>query len=561
MLLCFAFVFPIYVPKPLTLPRMPSTAPSHHELVQSHQEKLLASIDSGTAKPFFLSSIFLLFGLPLLGLLVGSRYIRLAILALVYSVALDIFRYRRCLLGASGYMIGVITSYWVIWSTTLLLFNDPKNFRRIERQAASTRTSSPEFIDLHKNGDMIATDPDYGTASLVKSSAQRSEGSSKGPTSERYLDRNETLVWQPYPQPFLHRLNWVFDLLVNMRGPQWNWRISSMGPLPASVHERLNPGKRDTSLDSDNPETMDARARLKAAFWTFLKSYLLLDLLKVVMMRDPYFKGMVSPAPPPPFPFSYLQDNPILVTLYRQFVTGFGVFICLKYAFVFNPIIFLGLSVALPNFSRAITSVPLDAPWLYSDDFGPFLITAAEGGLAGCWGKWWHQYFRAGFTNTSLWVLSFFPEKLATKRIIRQTVSVFVAFTLSGLIHMGGSYVQIADTNPRGPFTFFLLQAIGVTIEDLFKRAILSGMLPYTLPRWVKWTANCLFVACWLVFTGSYIADDFARGGIWLTEPVPVSILRWLNIGIKGDGWWCWKEPWFRFWKGEGWWDSGLMVL
>ena len=539
-------------------------APSHHELVQSHQGKLMASIYDGTAKPFFLWSLFVLFGLPLLGLLVlrynGSRYIRLAILALIYSVAFDIFQYRRCLLGASGYMIGVISSYWVIWSTTLLLFNDPvKNFQRIERRPVSTRTNSPGSFD--KNENINAADPDDGTASLSKSSdAQRNKGLPKDP-AKKYLDRNETLVWQPYPQPFLHRLNWVFDLLVNMRGAQWNWRISPMGPLPASVQERLNPGKRDTLHELDDSEIMDPKARLKAAFWTFIKSYLILDLLKVLMMRDPYFKGVVSPAPPPPFPFSYLQHTPILVTLYRQFLTGYGILICLNYATIFSPIIFLGLSIAFPNFSRAVTSVPLDAPWLYSDSFGPFLINAAEGGLAGCWGKWWHQLFRAGFTNASRWILSFFPEKLATKRIVRQTIVVFVAFNISGLIHAGGSYVQIADTNPRGPLKFFFLQAVGVTIEDAFRRTILPVLLPFPLPRWVNWTANYLFVACWLVFTGSYIADDIARGGVWLTEPVPVSLLRWLDIGIKGDGWWCWKEPWFHSFKGKGWWDSGLMVL
>ena len=546
---------------------------SHHEIVQAKQIQLLTLFEHGALKPFFLWYLLVLFGLPLSALLTlhynGSKYLRFAVFALILSTASDIIKYRRALLGANGYIVGVVVSYWVIWSATLLIFNDvEKTFKRIERRAAPGNASTlggPEFIDTDKDEDVNIADPDGGDAlpsndnSAAEDPASISDQQSGKNSMNPY--QGEFFIWQTYPQSFLHRLNWTFDLLSNMRGAQWNWRISHMGPLPASVHAQLHPGKRDTSREVEDSMIMDYKARLKAGFASFLRSYLLLDLIKVLMIRDPYFKGVVSPTPPPPFPFDCLADFPMIITLYRHVVTGLGVCAALDYALSFNPIIFLGLSTAFPNAARALTSVPLDASWLYSNAFGPFLSTVLENGLAGCWGIWWHQLFRPGFTNTARWLLSLLPERLATRHDVRRVTIPFVAFLLSGLLHACGSYAQLADTNPRDTFLFFILQAVGVTIEDTFKRVILPTLLPLKLPRWLRRAGNFLFAFCWLYFPGHYIADDFARGGIWITEPIPLSPLRGLELGVKGEGWWCWKEPWFRSFKGDGWWQSGLAVL
>lgn len=546
---------------------------SHHEIIQTKQIQLLTLFEHGALKPFFLWYLLVLFGLPLSALLTlrynGSRYLRFAVFSLIVSAAFDVIKYRRALLGANGYVVGVAVSYWVIWSATLLIFNDvEKTFKRIERRAAPENVFSsdgPEFIDMDKYGDVNIADPNGGdTLPSNDNSAANDSASIPGQQpGKSSMDpyKGEFFTWQTYPESFLHRLNWAFDLLSNMRGPQWNWRISTMGPLPASVHAQLHPGKRDTSRELDDSMIVDSKARLKAVFASFLRSYLLLDLVKVLMIRDPYFKGVVSPAPPPPFPFNYLPDVPMIIALYRHLVTGIGVFTALDYALSFNPIIFLGLSTAFPNAARALTSVPLDASWLYSETFGPFLSTVLESGLAGCWGQWWHQLFRAGFTNTARWLLSLLPEKLATRHGVRRITIPFVAFFLSGLLHACGSYAQLADTNPRDPFVFFILQAVGITIEDTFKRVILPILLPFRLPRWLCRASNFLFAFSWLFFSGHYIADDFARGGVWITEPIPFSPLRGLELGVKGEGWWCWKEPWFRSFKGDGWWQSGLAVL
>lgn len=551
---------------------MKYTSPiSHNALAQHYQSRLDTLIEHGDVKPFFLWHMLVLFGLPLSALLVlhhdGSKFIRRAVFALILGVAYDLIENRRSQLGANGYMLGALTTYWVIWCAALLIFNDvEKKFKRIERRAAPANVGPEDsgFIDMDKDGDVDGCDAptsasDGGSTPTVN--RKPGDDSTKRQGSEELKSRREVLVWQAYPRSFLHRLNWAFDLLSNMRGPQWNWRVSTMGPLPASVNAQLNPGKRDTSRELSDSELLDARTRLKVAFGCFVKSYLLLDLVKVLMMRDPYFIGMASPDIPPPFPFDYLSAIPSGVTLYRHMLTGYGVYIALCFGTSFGPPIFLGLSVAFPTFARAITSVPLDAPWLYADTFGPFFKSALEHGLAGCWGRWWHQLFRVGFTNAGRWILSLLPQRLATNNNIRRAVITFAAFSLSGLLHAFGSHTQLGDTKPFGPFIFFILQAVGITIEDTFKRVILPTLLPYKLPRWLRWTGNALFVYFWLTTTGGYAADDFAKGGMWTTEPIPVSPIRGLDLGVKGEGWWCWKEPWFRRIRRERWWESGLQVL
>lgn len=60
----------------------------------------------------------------------------------------------------------------------------------------------------------------------------------------------------------------------------------------------------------------------------------------------------------------------------------------------------------------------------------------------------------------------------------------------------------------------------------------------------------------WLYLTGPLLADDFARCGIWLFEPVPVSIVR----GGLGERWWCWGGRWVGLVNEGGWRGWGVGV-
>ncbi|KAL5360338.1 membrane bound O-acyl transferase family-domain-containing protein [Aspergillus floccosus] len=512
--------------------------PSYLHVIHKNRIHFETAIEEGKYKPVFLWHFLALAALPLSALIIprryGGHYVRHLIFGLVVSLASDAIRTRRALLGANGYMAGLIAAWWCIWTATLLVFRDPElEFQRIER---------------------VKPSPDIHHATM-----------SNGRTSKY---PKEHLAWQPYPKPLRHRLNWVLGLLLNMRGPEWNWRISSLDPLPSA----LVPSSAVNKARAVTPEPSDARTRLQAVAGTFVKTYLALDLIKVLMMHDPYFWGVVGASClPPPFPLSYLTPlSPVpdfLVYIYRFLLTGTGVYTAVTFVSTLNPLIFLGLSVAFPSASRTVTSTPLDAPWLYPDLFGPLLPSALDHGLAGCWAIWWHQLFRFGFTSTAHGLLSLLPPKYATHRNIRRSVVGIIAFGISGAMHACGSYTQFSPTHPiSGPFLFFILQPVGIAIQDVVAKRLLPAVLARdtkTLPRWVCRASNFLFAVGWLLFSARYIMDDFSRGGFWLAEPVPVSLLRGLGLGlgVEGESWWCWREAWFRSWDGGSFWARGVRVM
>ncbi|PKY05450.1 hypothetical protein P168DRAFT_280382 [Aspergillus campestris IBT 28561] len=401
-------------------------------------------------------------------------------------------------------MPGLLVAWWSIWCGTLLVFNDPeRDFQRIERRCLGAEPNKAAGQD----GNAVT------------------DSTSKEPTLE------ELLVWQPYPQGLVHRLNWALGLLFNMRGPEWNWRLPTMDALPLSVQAQLgsSPSVRKPWSATPATGTVDGRSRLHAAFMNCLKAYLLLDVVKVLMMRDPYFlTGTVSSPPPAPFPISaVLPDLPWAIRIYRLFLAGIGVFAALSYVTAFNPIIFLGLSLRFPNAARSLTAAPLDAPWLYPSAFGSFLPSLLDHGLAGCWVLWWHQLFRFGFASSAKWLLSHLcPTRLATNRTVRRIATTVIGFGLSGLVHACGSYTQIAETHPiRDTCCFFLLQAVGIIIQGILSSACSSIFFPsphHPPPRWLRRTVNLLFVFAWLAWSGPLVVDDFARSGLFLTEPLPM---------------------------------------
>lgn len=507
---------------------------------QSLEKELDSLLRQGDFKPIFLYHVVFFNCLPLIGLVIprrrAGRYVRHFICTLGLGFAFEILRSYRALIGGNGYMIGIMTAWWLIWCTTLFMFTDVEHdFRRIERGAKS-----------EAEGTSLSND---------------SQGKA-GHTDKNDRKSDDLFHWQFYPRKFSHRLEWCAGLLFNLRGPEWNWRAPHLGPLPQSVHKQLRSGFPPNKFRAEDDDTLlTSKQRLRAAFFTCLQSYLLLDVLKVVMMRDPYFRGTAGPDSVPPFPLSYLAPFPLLVRFYHCFLSCVGVYVALNFVTSFGPICFLGLSLAFPNASRKLTAAPLDEPWLYADSFGPFISPILDHGLAGCWGRWWHQLFRFGFTSTARWILSVLPSSWAANAQTKRIIHIIVAFTLSGFIHACGSYTQFPETRPvSGPFLFFSLQSVAIICEHIFKTAIYPQLPLAGTPRWLRRTTNAVFVFFWLLFSGAFIADDFSRGALWLMEPIPLSPLRGMGLAY-GEGWWCWKEPWFRYWSDGTYWGSGIRVL
>ncbi|KAJ5851604.1 uncharacterized protein N7529_010989 [Penicillium soppii] len=524
---------------------------SYRDLAKNFQTELDFVIEQGIYKPIFLYHIVIIHALPIIGLVIpssrGGKYFRKVLFALCVGIAIEILQNRRAVVGGNGYMLGLMTAWWLIWTATLFIFtNIERDFKRIERKPGVQHQKSTHF---NKNTNSVAEEPLDLSISL----------------SEQQ-DTN-AFLWQSYPPKFSHRLDWSVGLLFNLRGPEWNWRVPHLVPLPRSIHRQLHSGFSEKINAQEDSTYPTGQERLWAAFRKFVIGYLVLDFLKIILMSDPYFRG-IAPAnslSPPPFPFYYfpgLAVHPVLAQLCRTIYSAGAVFFALEVVTSLNPLFFLGLSLVFPNGARNLTAAPLGASWLYSDAFGPFVQSVLDYGLAGCWGRWWHQLFRNGFMNTARWILSLLPASLVSHPQFRRVTYVVVAFCTSGFVHACGSHTQLASTYPvSGPFLFFTLQSFAILAEQVFKTVIFPILPLGGTPRWLRRTANFLFVFCWLMVSGRFVADDFARGGLWLMEPVPVSPLRGLGFGSPGEGWWCWRDPWFRYWSDGSYWGSGIRVL
>ncbi|CAI7661505.1 unnamed protein product [Penicillium glandicola] len=511
---------------------------SYKDLAKYYDRRLDTLIEQGVFKPVFLYHVVILNILPLIGLVIprsrGGQYVRRGLFVLCIAIAIEVLQHRRAIVGGNGYMLGLMTAWWLVWSATLFVFTDLEHdFKRIERRP----------VDIKSQDD----------ANIKPSTAKTSVDSNNSTCKQR--DTN-LFVWRSYPEKFWHRLEWSAGLLFNLRGPEWNWRASRLGPLPRPIHDQLHSGFVDSINAHESFTYPSSKHRLQAAFRKFFISYLVLDTLKVIiLMPDPYFRGTPSADSLSPFPFFYFTNltlHPTMAQLFHSLYSAISVYFALEFVTSLNPIFFLGLSLAFPNGAKKLTAAPLGASWLYADTFGPFFTSVLDEGLAGCWGRWWHQIFRYGFVASARWILSVLPASLASHLQVRRVIYVAVAFCLSGFVHACGSHTQIADTSPIfGTFLFFALQGVAIMGEQFFKTSILPKSPFAGTPRWLRRTANFVFAFCWLMASGVLVADDFARGGLWLMEPVPISPLRGLGFGLQGQGWWCWDEPWFRYWSDE----------
>lgn len=452
---------------------------------------------------------------------------RYASFALICLLSLCTLRQCRSQSTANGYGIGLICAWGTVWSATLLVFNDPRTaFQRLETQRAR---NTPK--------DSATQDGSVGQQPVPKESSKEGSSTIDEQGGQQCQEPDKfALFWQPYPPHFLHRLDWAMDLVTSFRGPGWNWRIRSL-PRTAKTDSGGLPSST-TSLPT----------LVNRSICTYFVLYLIIDACETLFRMDPYFWGIASitSVPPDNFP-AFIRASPFCTKSYRLFATMSTTAIALQYVMVLNPIFFGGIIAHyFPDLSRA----PLHEPFLYPPQWGP-ATAILDQGLAGFWGKWWHQMFRHGISEPGRWLvvdlLHLNPRSNAARMI-----QVMTAFSLSGAMHACASYTQLADTKPLHPFLFFFLQGVGVLAQAAISRMTWIKRFP----RWLRRLGNVTVVLIWAYFTGPLLADDFARGGIWLFEALPVSIWR----GLLGKGWLCWHGKWFIWWGKGHWWERGIAL-
>ncbi|KAE8444178.1 hypothetical protein EG329_000775 [Mollisiaceae sp. DMI_Dod_QoI] len=468
---------------------------------------------------------------------------------------------------ATGFAAGLMAVWGMVWAATWLVFYRPQSdAKRVQRRVRRRdgvehrETSNGTALKEQNNTGKSSSAAMLSEESVQTKSRTQNGGTSVGGSNGHAVTNSKSYdsshggdevaaeyYWESYPDTLADRIPWVLDLIINFRGPGWDWAIPPLPSPPPSVLTQLSEPTDissktgSSSIGLKRYDTFPALARARVP--KFILGYFLLDFFKVLMMHDPYFIfGPTTYRLP-----SYLQDlSPLTLRFIRQAVSSFSIIISLEMVFLLAPIIF---SLIL---GPKVLGLRAD-PWYYPTTWGSFSSVMSKG-LNGLWGSWWHQTFRFAFSAPSNFLINngYMPAKSAAARI---SAMVF-AFGISGVLHAGGSISQFPKTYPWHAPTFFMLQALGILVQS----AACSIFHPFirTVPRPIRQAGNFVFVLGWLFWTGYWLTDDFARGGIWLYEPIPISPLRGLGFGEKDAGWYCWEHLGVGWYKGKHWWESGV---
>lgn len=543
----------------------------YHDILQQKEAQFEADIENGNISPFifphdFIPLFILFFTLmikqPRHGILRYTRYLAFAGLSCIALVNL-----KRCrILGfGNGFGAGLFAAYLIISAAAFLVSTDPqRDFRRIERYVKQRPASKSKDNGRIQNGSLTASGrseyqpsklrPRYLTdaANCIPFDPSRENG-----TLFPQTQRMRIVRWQAYPESISHRFWWVLDLITTFRGPGWSWRISTLPALPEYIPRQTDNIYTEPAEDNES-RTGQAVSHLRSAFIQFVISYLALDVIKLLMMRDPYFWGELSSIPPHPYG-QIITTSPFLVRIYRILLSTVGFSAALFYVPTFITVMFLGISVLLPQ-TQAWISTPLDAAWMYPFEFGRLHQELLDNGLEGGWVRGWHQYFRFGFGELCGLILARLPASLQGRRT-KRVIQLFIAFGISGALHACGSYTMAGHTNPFSQFVFFASQAPAILLQKFLTGFVVPLILPFEFPRWLRRTGNACFLVSWVLLIAHLLVDDLANGGIWLMEPVPISLVRALGFWGPGVSWWCWHGKWFKWWAGEQWWNSGIQIM
>ncbi|KAI0383963.1 hypothetical protein F5Y04DRAFT_278582 [Hypomontagnella monticulosa] len=365
--------------------------------------------------------------------------------------------------------------------------------------------------------------------------------------------------WQEYPAdaPFLTRLDWAFDIVSTFRMTGWNWAIPCVPPYKPPPYL----GDYQLPLSAVGPQrTAQGYTRCLSQRELFLSrllidiipNYLIVDFVAVYMTADPYF--VLGPEHNLPLPPHLSSLHPLLLSAQRAALSFIGVISALNLTFNAG-ILALALLPPLPQLLRFRAH-----PWHLPSCTGSF-TQVLDRGLAGFWGAWWHQTFRFGFSAPSAFLLRRGYIRAGTWQA--RAAGAACAFLTSGFLHASGSYSTVPRTKWWLPPLFFLLAGLGTTVQGYLCRVPFLRSRIARFPRWVRRAGNLGFVTAWMWMTSWALVDDFGRCGLWLYEPVPVSIMRALGVGPTMD-----RRVWryeleFRprwYWGSRRWWEIGLGI-
>ncbi|OTB06699.1 hypothetical protein M426DRAFT_318757 [Hypoxylon sp. CI-4A] len=584
-------------------------AQHHLDLATAYRETYKAKFRdaflAGTKKPFIVPLHMIgLWILPTLYLAIPHRNrpwlyrARWLVLAVVVFIGFDIIFHVSNGNPGIAYGVGLAGAWSIVWNFVVLVWTKPQwdakrvNVRRKSKQehVASIRDKQPNgsssSIALQNGNGRKITTPEQSSRSKLTAQNGADSGEKKdsdaanvtGITKDedvaqttlrkRQTHKKDELVevaedqefeyyWQEYPadDSLWARLDWAFDIVSTFRMTGWNWAISCLPPYepPARV------GDHQLPLSTVGPQrTRQGYTRYltrKALLINYLPRlimyYLIVDLCAVYVTTDPYFvHGPESTEPLPP----HLRSlPPILLSTQRNLVSLIGILGMLQLQLIAGAL-FLTFVPPVPQILGFRVH-----PWHLPSPQGSF-AQVLDRGLPGFWGAWWHQTFRFGFEAPTRYLLR--EGYVRPKSWQARAAAPFFAFVTSGFVHAAGSYSSISpDSKWWMPPMFFLLAGVGSVLQTWLSRVVFAKVIR-RFPQWVRRVGNLAFVLGWMSLTSWMLVDDFCRCGIWLWEPVPVSVVRPLGIGPSPDRrvWRLDLDMLPTWYSGRHWWDSGIAI-
>ena len=343
--------------------------------------------------------------------------------------------------------------------------------------------------------------------------------------------KGEDKQWQNMPSSAYERLFWVLDLLGSLRALHWS-HGQRQNHTPAARIER-------------NPKHTPS---LLMTICKLLLIYLFTDLLKEIIAMDPYFWGYTEHNPP-----DYIKSIlplPALVQVYRMLVAFATFYIALDLDYTIVILLFVNI------LGPSVAGI-WGQDWAYRPLYGN-LNSVATRGLKGWWGAWWHQCFRFILTAPTNAIINKLP--IRKHGVMAITLGIVIPFLISGVIHACGSYTMWGPTKPINSFAFFALQPVGIALQMIGCWSLQRLNVMNKIPRRVREATNVAFAVFWLLLTFPLLAGDFAKGGLWLTEPFPISVIQILGLGSRARSGQLGSGYGLHFQKGFRWWETGLVI-
>ncbi|KAI0600249.1 membrane bound O-acyl transferase family-domain-containing protein [Biscogniauxia sp. FL1348] len=513
---------------------------------QLYREKFWADVDAGVTKPFvlplYIAGIFII---PALYLAIPHRdrpwlyRARWPLLALLTAFHAYMVRNVSSMNFASAYGVGLIAAWGTIWNLALLVWTRPQwdakrvHIRRKTRKDAAGKPPNGDITHdsatplPNGNASTRANGPGAISKDLRKRQTRATREDAAAvpdqPASTTDLSQEYEYYWQEYPADasFWTRLDWVIALVTNMRMTGWNWAIPCLPPYEPPPYV----GDTQLPLTSGIHRSRQGFTRaltrrqflVSRLFGSVVPSYLVLDFCIVATSADPYF--LVGPSYRDPLPAALASLSPAALSALRTALAFFAMLAALRLAWDAWALV---LAFPLRPFLGPLRS----HPWHLPSMTGSF-AQVLDHGLAGFWGAWWHQTFRFGFSAPALWLQR--RGHLSRSSPSARLVGPALAFLQSGLVHAAGSATAVPPSRWAMPLCFFVCAGAGTVLQ-----ARLAAALPL-LPPPARRAGNLAFALLWMCATSWMLVDDFGRCGLFLYDPLPLSVFRPWSARLGGD--------------------------